>query len=102
MESGSSTANKLISSEMHGAESRYQRQMRFAPLGPDGQRRIAEATVAIVGLGALGSVQAELLARAGVGTLRLLDRDFVELSNLQRQTLYDESAAADALPKAIA
>ena len=83
-------------------ESRYSRQSRFAPLGEAGQRKIREARVAIVGLGALGSVQAELLARAGVGTLRLIDRDFVELSNLQRQFLYDESDAADALPKAVA
>ena len=86
----------------HGAESRYSRQTRFAPLGKDGQERLAAARVAIVGLGALGSVQAELLTRAGVGTLRLIDRDFVELSNLQRQTLYQESDAAEALPKAIA
>ncbi|HEY4365218.1 MAG TPA: ThiF family adenylyltransferase [Bryobacteraceae bacterium] len=81
---------------------RYLRQSRFAPLGVDGQQRISASTVAVVGLGALGSVQADLLARAGVGTLRLLDRDFVELSNLQRQTLYDESDAAEALPKAVA
>lgn len=86
----------------YGAESRYSRQARFAPLGPQGQQRVEQARVAIVGLGALGSVQAELLARAGVGTLRLIDRDFVELSNLQRQTLYDESDAAAALPKAVA
>jgi adenylyltransferase/sulfurtransferase len=81
---------------------RYLRQSRFAPLGEDGQKRISSSTVAVVGLGALGSMQADLLARAGVGTLRLLDRDFVELSNLQRQTLYDESDAAEALPKAVA
>ena len=86
----------------HGAESRYSRQIRFPPLGAEGQRRLAEARVAVVGLGALGSVQAELLARAGIGTLRLIDRDFVELSNLQRQTLYEESDAAEALPKAVA
>ncbi len=85
-----------------GAESRYSRQIRFAPLGAEGQQRIASARVAMIGLGALGSVQAELLARAGVGSLRLVDRDFVELSNLQRQTLYDESDAAEALPKAVA
>ncbi len=81
---------------------RYLRQSRFAPLGEEGQQRISASTVAVVGLGALGSIQADLLARAGVGTLRLLDRDFVELSNLQRQTLYDESDAAEALPKAVA
>src|SRR5580658_2465939 len=84
------------------ADSRYSRQSRFAPLGEKGQRRIREARVAVVGLGALGSVQADLLARAGVGSLLLIDRDFVELSNLQRQTLYDESDAAEALPKAVA
>ncbi len=86
----------------HRADSRYSRQSRFAPLGDEGQRRIHAGRVAVVGLGALGSVQADLLARAGVGALRLIDRDFVELSNLQRQTLYDESDAAEALPKAVA
>jgi molybdopterin/thiamine biosynthesis adenylyltransferase len=84
------------------ADSRYSRQSRFAGLGPEGQRRIRAARVAVVGLGALGSVQADLLARAGVGALRLIDRDFVEISNLQRQTLYQESDAAEALPKAVA
>jgi molybdopterin-synthase adenylyltransferase len=83
-------------------ESRYSRQSRFAPLGEAGQRRIRAARVAVVGVGALGSVEAELLARAGVGTLRLIDRDFVEWSNLQRQFLFDEGDAAEALPKAVA
>ncbi|HEY1759782.1 MAG TPA: ThiF family adenylyltransferase [Bryobacteraceae bacterium] len=83
-------------------DSRYSRQSRFAPLGPEGQRRIRAARVAVVGLGALGSVQADLLARAGVAELSLIDRDFVEISNLQRQTLYQESDAAEALPKAVA
>ncbi|WP_213525013.1 ThiF family adenylyltransferase [Paenibacillus sp. J31TS4] len=76
--------------------------MRFAPISEDGQRRLAEAHVAIVGLGALGSVLADLLARAGVGRLRLIDRDFVEPSNLQRQPLYTERDAEQSLPKAVA
>lgn len=84
------------------ADSRYARQARFAPLGEEGQARIRAARVAIVGCGALGSVLAELLARAGVGHMRLIDRDFVELSNLQRQFLFDESDAKDGLPKAAA
>ena len=84
------------------AESRYSRQIRFAPMGPEGQARIRAARVAIVGCGALGTVQAEALARAGVGKLRLIDRDFVEWSNLQRQFLFDEADAAEALPKAVA
>ncbi len=83
-------------------EDRYSRQIRFSPIGTDGQRRLRTATVAVVGCGALGSACAEQLARAGVGTLRLIDRDVVESSNLQRQTLYTESDAADCLPKAIA
>ena len=82
--------------------SRFSRQVRFAPLGEEGQRRIQAARVAVVGCGALGSVQAEIMARAGVGTLRLIDRDIVELSNLQRQFLYDESDAREAAPKAAA
>ena len=87
---------------MRPAESRYSRQIRFAPLGEEGQGKIRAARVAIVGCGALGTVQAEALARAGVGRLRLIDRDFVEWSNLQRQFLYDEADAAEALPKAVA
>jgi adenylyltransferase/sulfurtransferase len=83
-------------------ESRYARQIRFAGIGAEGQQRIEASRVAIVGLGALGSVQAELLARAGVGMLRLVDRDFVELGNLQRQFLYDEADAEEAIPKAVA
>lgn len=84
------------------SESRYSRQIRFGGIGENGQARISAARVAIVGCGALGSVQAELLARAGVGFLRLIDRDYVEPSNLQRQFLYDEADAADAMPKAAA
>ena len=87
---------------MRPAESRYSRQIRFVPLGEAGQTKIRAASVAIVGCGALGTVQAEALARAGVGRLRIIDRDFVEWSNLQRQFLFEEADAAEALPKAIA
>ncbi|HET9783497.1 MAG TPA: ThiF family adenylyltransferase [Terriglobales bacterium] len=83
-------------------DERYSRQVLFAPLGPAGQARLAAARVAIVGCGALGTAQADLLARAGVGRLRLIDRDYVEASNLQRQTLFDEEDARQGLPKAIA
>jgi adenylyltransferase/sulfurtransferase len=86
----------------HSSESRYSRQSRFAPLGADGQARIQAATVAIIGCGALGTVEAEILARAGVGRLRIIDRDFVEWSNLQRQFLFEECDAAESLPKAVA
>src|SRR6476469_4631179 len=84
------------------SESRYSRQIRFVPLGEAGQTKIRAASVAIVGCGALGTVQAEAMARAGVGRLRIIDRDFVEWSNLQRQFLFDESDAAEGLPKAVA
>ncbi len=84
----------------HPPTNRYSRQTRFAPLGPDGQEKLGRSTAVIVGCGALGTVQATLLARAGVGTLRLVDRDYVELSNLQRQVLYTEVDAEAALPKA--
>ena len=81
---------------------RYDRQMRFAPIGTDGQNKLRNASVLIVGLGALGSTSAETLARAGVGFLRIVDRDFLELNNLQRQSLYTEADVASGLPKAIA
>ena len=71
-------------------------------MGPDGQKKLAAARVAIVGCGATGSALASLLARAGVGYLRIIDRDYVEPSNLQRQVLFDESDAVESLPKAIA
>jgi adenylyltransferase/sulfurtransferase len=79
---------------------RYARQMIFPGLGADGQQRLADATVVIVGCGATGSMLGSLLARAGVGRLRIIDRDFVELTNLPRQFLFDEQDLADALPKA--
>ncbi len=84
------------------AEERYSRQMLFREIGPGGQARLAQAKVALVGCGATGSALAGLLARAGVGYLRIIDRDYVEPSNLQRQTLFDESDAAESLPKAVA
>jgi molybdopterin/thiamine biosynthesis adenylyltransferase len=81
---------------------RYSRQVLFKEIGADGQKKLAAARVVIVGCGATGSAIASLLARSGVGTLRILDRDYVEPSNLQRQTLFDESDARESLPKAIA
>jgi len=79
---------------------RYSRQVLFPGIGSHGQAALARAHVAIVGVGATGAASAALLARAGVGALTLIDRDFVEPSNLQRQMLFDESDARDALPKA--
>ena len=81
---------------------RYSRQILFAGIGAEGQQRLRESRAVIVGCGALGSAHAESLARAGVGKLRIVDRDFVEFSNLQRQTMFTESDAAERLPKAIA
>jgi len=81
---------------------RYSRQILFAEIGPTGQERLLNARVLIVGCGALGAAHAEMLSRAGVGHLRIVDRDFVEFTNLQRQTLFKESDAAERMPKAIA
>ncbi|HEX6043529.1 MAG TPA: ThiF family adenylyltransferase [Pyrinomonadaceae bacterium] len=81
---------------------RYSRQILFNGIGQEGQRRLAAARVLVVGCGALGSAQAEALGRAGAGRLRIVDRDFVEPSNLQRQTMFTESDAENRLPKAIA
>ncbi len=81
---------------------RYSRQILFAGIGEIGQQRLTSASAVIVGCGAIGAATAALLTRAGVGRLRILDRDFVELSNLQRQTLFEESDAANSLPKAVA
>jgi molybdopterin-synthase adenylyltransferase len=81
---------------------RYSRQILFAQIGEEGQARIAGSKVVIIGCGALGAVQAETLARAGVGHLVLVDRDFVEESNLQRQIMFEESDALNRLPKAVA
>src|SRR4051795_833761 len=86
----------------HGPTSRYDRQTRFAPLGEEGQRQLGQARALVCGCGALGSVIAETLVRAGVGFVRIVDRDFLELNNLQRQVLYNEADVASGLPKAIA
>jgi len=79
---------------------RYHRQMLLPGFGDDGQRRLGDSTALILGCGALGSVAVDLLARAGVGHLVVVDRDFVELTNLQRQVLFDEEDVAAGLPKA--
>ena len=81
---------------------RYSRQILFREIGKAGQEKLLNSRVLLVGCGALGAAHAEMLARAGVGHLRIVDRDFVEFTNLQRQTLFKESDAAERLPKAIA
>jgi len=81
---------------------RYSRQILFPGIGTAGQDRLRDSRVALLGMGALGSSHAEALARAGIGRLKLVDRDFVEASNLQRQTLYSESDAEQRLPKSVA
>jgi len=81
---------------------RYSRQILFRGIGEEGQRRLAAARVVIVGCGATGSVLSSLLVRAGVGWVRIIDRDYIEPSNLQRQVLFDEQDAAESLPKAVA
>jgi molybdopterin-synthase adenylyltransferase len=83
-------------------DERYSRQVLFRGIGVEGQRKLGGSRVAVVGCGATGSALASLLARAGVGTIRIVDRDYVEPSNLQRQSLFDEADAAESLPKAIA
>ncbi len=84
------------------ARERYSRQILFQSVGETGQRRLLDARVVVVGCGALGSFQAGALARAGVGLLRIIDRDYVELSNLQRQWLFDQCDVEQALPKSVA
>lgn len=81
---------------------RYSRQILFNEIGREGQEKLLASRVLIVGCGALGASHCEMLARAGVGKLRIVDRDFVEFTNLQRQTLFKENDAAERLPKAIA
>jgi len=81
---------------------KYSRQILFADIGEAGQERLLASSAVLVGCGALGTAAAGLLVRAGLGRLRIIDRDFVEPSNLQRQSLFDEADARDALPKAVA
>src|ERR1700690_1208802 len=81
---------------------RYSRQILFEGIGEAGQERFLAASAVLVGCGALGTAVANLLVRAGLGRLRIVDRDFVEPSNLQRQTLFTEADARAALPKAVA
>jgi molybdopterin/thiamine biosynthesis adenylyltransferase len=92
----------LVNCGMAESIDRYRKQVLFAEVGEAGQRRICAARVLIVGCGALGSVLAETVVRAGVGFVRLVDRDFVEITNLQRQVLYDEDDVAAQMPKAVA
>jgi adenylyltransferase/sulfurtransferase len=89
-------------SEIPPELARYDRQVKYHPFGVEGQKRLRDSAALVVGCGALGSVIANTLARAGVGTLRIVDRDFLELNNLQRQVLYDEADVAAGMPKAIA
>jgi molybdopterin-synthase adenylyltransferase len=81
---------------------KYSRQILFAGIGDEGQQKLLASSAVLAGCGALGTVVASLLVRAGVGRLRIIDRDFVEPSNLQRQTLFEEADAREALPKAVA
>ncbi|HLW44222.1 MAG TPA: ThiF family adenylyltransferase [Candidatus Acidoferrales bacterium] len=84
-----------------GQIEKYSRQILFAAIGEEGQQRLLQSSAVLVGCGALGTVAANLLVRAGIGRLRIIDRDFVELSNLQRQMLFEESDARESLPKAV-
>lgn len=87
---------------IHPLDQKYSRQTLFEPLGRHGQEHISRSSAVLVGCGAIGAAVANLLVRAGIGRLRILDRDFVEVSNLQRQSLFNEEDARDALPKAAA
>ena len=84
-----------------GMFGRYVRQMRYGPFGKNGQANLAKSAVLIVGCGALGTHLANTMVRAGVGLVRIVDRDFIELNNLQRQVLFDENDVANGLPKAV-
>ena len=92
----------LSADQENKVNERYSRQILFREIGKAGQEKLLNSRVLLVGCGALGASHAEMLARAGTGNLRIVDRDFVEFTNLQRQTLYSEQDARDRLPKAIA
>ncbi|MNZ68362.1 Molybdopterin-synthase adenylyltransferase [compost metagenome] len=94
--------NNIPDSRSAGSIDRYSRQMRFAPVGETGQHALGNSRAAIVGMGALGSVIAQHLVRSGVGYVRIIDRDIIEWSNLQRQMLYTEDDVKALLPKAAA
>src|SRR5690625_2302908 len=81
---------------------RYSRQILFSPIGEEGQQKLARKHVLIIGLGTLGTQSSEMLARAGIGKLTIVDRDYIEWSNLQRQQLYTEEDAKNRTPKAVA
>jgi adenylyltransferase/sulfurtransferase len=91
-----------MTTENQGGPGRYARQIQFENIGPEGQGKISASKVLLVGCGALGSTIADLLTRAGIGHLRIVDRDIIELHNLQRQTLFSEDDVRKRLPKAVA
>jgi molybdopterin-synthase adenylyltransferase len=95
-------ASGRASSTAFSDEERYSRQILFKEVGTGGQKQLAESHVVVVGCGATGSVLCSLLARSGVGSIRIVDRDYVEVSNLQRQSLFDETDARESVPKSIA
>src|SRR5271166_1925608 len=95
-----SHGRRKMSAPPHDPLERYSRQVRFPSLGQAGQRALLASKVTLCGVGALGTVLANALARAGVGNLRIVDRDFIETHNLQRQVLFDENDVAANLPKA--
>jgi molybdopterin/thiamine biosynthesis adenylyltransferase len=100
---GTRTENPVtMEAESNTVADRYRKQMLFSGIGRDGQQKLSESSVLLVGCGALGCVLADAMTRAGVGFIRIVDRDFVELSNLQRQVLFTESDVEQHLPKSIA
>ena len=80
---------------------RYSRQILFSLIGEKGQKKLGDSSVAIIGCGALGTIIAAILVRAGIGHIKIIDRDFIEYHNLQRQVLFDEDDIKNQLPKAI-